>query len=207
MRILDSKDSEDKELLKNAPLIYDFLNNNELESFENLKTILKSFGINFKVDPLLVRGLDYYSDTTFEFTLKENEKYAVLAGGRYNDLVRELGGENIAGVGWAAGIERLINLKPFVSIDTLPVLIIPTNEKYLKYAFDLSRNLYTKEVRNQIIDQFNLKKSLKYANKIKAKFALILGEYEFNNSMITFKDLENGKQYCLNQSELFTKLL
>ena len=66
--------------------------------------------IDFIVDPFLVRGLDYYSDTTFEFTLKKNDKFAVLAGGRYDRLIKELGGGEIPGVGWAAGIERLENL-------------------------------------------------------------------------------------------------
>ena len=73
-----------------------------------------------KVDPFLVRGLDYYSDTTFEFTLRENDKYAVLAGGRYSNLIKELGGDNISGIGWAAGIERLENF-------TIKKLKIPVN--------------------------------------------------------------------------------
>ena len=107
LRILDSKDPEDQELLKKAPIIYNFLNKNELDNFENVKQLLTSIGIKFKIDPFLVRGLDYYSDTTFEFTLKKNEKFAVLAGGRYDDLVKELGGSDIPGIGWAAGIERL----------------------------------------------------------------------------------------------------
>ena len=75
LRILDSKDPEDQELLKDAPIIYNFLNKNELDNFENIKQLLTSIGIKYKIDPFLVRGLDYYSDTTFEFTLKKNEKF------------------------------------------------------------------------------------------------------------------------------------
>ena len=203
LRILDSKDPNDQILLKDAPLIYDFLSKNELDNFNDLKALLNSIGIEYKIDPFLVRGLDYYSDTTFEFTLKENEKYAILAGGRYNNLVKELGGDNIPGIGWAAGIERLENLVTNSYQNNLPVLLIPTEKKYLTYAFNLSKKLYSKGIVNQIIDNFNLKKSLKYANKIKAKAAIILGDHEYNNSLITHKDLESGKQITINEKNLF----
>ncbi len=206
LRILDSKDRNDQILLKDAPLIYDFLSKNELDNFNELKQLLNSIGIEYKVDPFLVRGLDYYSDTTFEFTLKENQKYAILAGGRYNDLVKELGGENIPGIGWAAGIERLENLVTNSFPNRLPILLVPTDKKYLSYAFNLSKKLYCQGVINQIIDNFNLKKSLKYANKMKVKEAIILGDYEYNNSLITHKDLESGKQITINEKKLLDKI-
>ncbi len=206
LRILDSKEREDQELLKEAPIIYDFLNKNELDNFENIKKLLTSIGIKFKIDPFLVRGLDYYSDTTFEFTLKKNEKFAVLAGGRYDDLVKELGGSDIPGIGWAAGIERLKNLIDYKPVNISPILLIPTDKKYLSHIFDLSGKLYLKKINNQIIDYFNLKKSLKYANKIKVKTAIIIGEYEFNNSLVSYKNLESGEQFYMSQKELFEKL-
>ncbi len=206
LRILDSKDPEDQELLKKAPIIYNFLNKNELDNFEDIKKTLTSMGINYKTDPFLVRGLDYYTDTTFEFTLKKNEKHAVLAGGRYNDLIKDLGGINIPGIGWAAGIERLNSLVFEKPQETLPLVLIPTDEKYLGYIFDISNKLYLQKINNQIIDNFNLKKSLKHANKIKARLAIIVGEYEFNNSLVSYKNLENGEQICIDQNELLKKL-
>ena len=206
LRILDSKDPEDQELLIKAPIIYNYLSKDELDNFEKIKKLLTSIGIKFKIDPFLVRGLDYYSDTTFEFTLKKNEKFAVLAGGRYNDLVQELGGSHIPGIGWAAGIERLKSLIDYKPTSTSPILLIPTDKKYLDHIFDLSENLYLKKINNQIIDYFNLKKSLKYANKIKAKIAVIIGEYEFNNSFVSYKNLESGEQFYMSQKELFKKL-
>ena len=206
LRILDSKNLEDIELLKEAPLIYNFLNKKELNEFEELKELLSLVGIDYEIDPFLVRGLDYYSDTTFEFTLRENKKYAVLAGGRYSNLVKELGGDNISGIGWAGGIERLANLTINTIKNNSVKLIIPTEKKYLKYALDLSHSLYLKKISNQIIDNFNLKKSLKYANKINAKVAIIIGENEYNNSLVTYKNLESGKQILISLEDLLKKI-
>ncbi|MBE1616049.1 hypothetical protein IDF54_14435, partial [Flavobacterium sp. SaA2.13] len=81
-------------------------------------------------------------------------------------------------------------------------LIIPTEKKYLKYAFDLSQSLYSKKISNQIIDHYNLKKSLKYANKINAIVAIILGENEYNNSLVTYKNLESGEQFLISLEDL-----
>ncbi len=206
LRILDSKAIEDKELLKAAPIIYNFLKQEEIESFENVKNTLTSIDISFSLDPYLVRGLDYYSDTTFEFTLKTNDKFAVLAGGRYDNLIKELGGDKISGVGWAAGIERLENLilkSPSIS---LPVLLIPTNEKYMNYVLNISDKLYLKSIKSQILDHFNLKKSLKYANKVNAKIALIIGDEEFKKNKVSYKNLEIGSQLTLSEKELFEKI-
>ena len=206
LRILDSKNLEDIELLKEAPLIYNFLNKKELNEFEELKELLSLVGIDYEVDPFLVRGLDYYSDTTFEFTLRENKKYAVLAGGRYSNLVKELGGDNISGIGWAGGIERLANLTINTIKNNSVKLIIPTEKKYLKYALDLSHSLYLKKISNQIIDHYNLKKSLKYANKINATVAIILGENEYSNSLVTYKNLESGEQFLISLEDLLKKI-
>ncbi|MBF97125.1 MAG: Histidine--tRNA ligase [Alphaproteobacteria bacterium MarineAlpha9_Bin4] len=206
LRILDSKDPQDQDLLKEAPIIYNFLSKDELDNFENIKSLLSSIGISFIVDPFLVRGLDYYSDTTFEFTLKENQKFAILAGGRYNDLVKELGGSQIPGIGWAAGIERLKDLVVKIFKNISPVLLIPTEKKYLTYIFDISNKMFLKGINNQIIDFYNLKKSLKYANKNNAKIAIIVGEHEFNNFLVSYKNLDSGEQSYLDQEELFNKL-
>ena len=206
LRILDSKALEDEELLKDAPVIFDFLNTEELENFENVKSTLNAIGIPFTLDPHLVRGLDYYSDTTFEFTLTKNEKFAILAGGRYDSLVQELGGGEIPGVGWAAGVERLESLilqNPSIS---LPILLIPTNKNYMNLVYNISNKLYCRNVKNQILDHFNLKKSLKYINKINAKIAVIIGEEEYKKSKVSYKNLEDGSQYSLSENELFKRI-
>ena len=84
--------------------------------------------------------------------------------------------------------------------------MILAGKKYLSYTFNISNNLYLKRIKNQIIDYFNIKKSLKYANKVKAKIAIIIGEYEFNNSLVSYKNLESGEQFYIDQKELFKKL-
>ena len=206
LRILDSKDPKDQELLVNAPIIYDFLSSSELANFESLKKLLNHAKIQFKVDPCLVRGLDYYSNTTFEFTLKKNEKFAVLAGGRYDNLVKDLGGDNISGIGWAAGIERLSNLISYNQNINPPVLLIATDKVYFKYILELSNFLYINGIKNQIIDNFNIKKSLKYANKIMAKIAIIIGESEVDRSLVSLKNLKSGEQLYVNKKDLINKI-
>ncbi|RPH07041.1 MAG: histidine--tRNA ligase [Alphaproteobacteria bacterium TMED93] len=206
LRILDSKAPEDIALLEKAPVIYDFLKTEEVNSFKNVKSTLKELDISFTVDPYLVRGLDYYSDTTFEFTLTKNDRFAVLAGGRYDNLINELGGGKISGVGWAAGVERLESLLLKGPLINLPILLIPTNEKYMNYVLRISNKLYFQNVKNQILDHFNLKKSLKYANKVKAKIVLIIGDEEFKSSKFSLKNLESGTQVTVNEKELFEKI-
>lgn len=206
LRILDSKAPEDIALLEKAPVIYDFLKAEEVNSFKNVKSTLKELDISFTVDPYLVRGLDYYSDTTFEFTLTKNDRFAVLAGGRYDNLINDLGGGKISGVGWAAGLERLESLLLKDTLIKLPIILIPTNEKYMNYVLYISNKLYFQNVKNQILDHFNLKKSLKYANKVKAKIVLIIGDEEFKSSKFSLKNLESGSQITVNEKELFEKI-
>ena len=206
LRILDSKDPEDKKLLKDAPVIFNFLKEEEIKNFENIKSLLDDMKISYNVDPHLVRGLDYYSDTTFEFTLNDNDKFAILAGGRYNNLVKELGGSKIPGIGWAAGMERLASLTQVEKKSQIPIILIPADRKYLNYIFSISSKLYSKNIKNQILDNLNIKKSLKYANKIKAEKALIVGEEEFNNSLVSYKNLISGEQVSVDERFLFEKL-
>ena len=181
---MKTKTVSQQEILKKAPSIIDFLDDESLQYHEKLLSILKKAELDYVVNPKLVRGLDYYSDTTFEFTLNDNDKFAILAGGRYNNLVKELGGSKIPGIGWAAGMERLASLTQVEKKSQIPIILIPADRKYLNYIFSISSKLYSKNIKNQILDNFNIKKSLKYANKIKAEKALIVGEEEFNNSLV-----------------------
>ena len=111
LRILDSKDSKDKEIALGAPIIMDYLDLESKTFYENLKNSLKELNIKFNENNNLVRGLDYYNHTAFEFVTKsEKRQNTIIAGGRYNGLVKSLGGKDICGVGWAAGIERISSL-------------------------------------------------------------------------------------------------
>ena len=109
MRILDCKEKKCKELNQGAPVILDYLCEECKEHFENVKTLLKSLGVEYKIDSGIVRGLDYYTKTVFEF-ISEKDGLTVLAGGRYDGLVKELGGTDTPAVGFAAGEERLLSL-------------------------------------------------------------------------------------------------
>ena len=107
MRILDCKERTCKELNKGAPIILDYLCEECKTHFENVKQMLTNLGIEYKIDPEIVRGLDYYTKTVFEF-ISKNEGYTVLAGGRYDGLVKELGGQDTPALGFAMGLERLV---------------------------------------------------------------------------------------------------
>ena len=109
MRILDSKDESDKNLFNSLPQIMEFLDRDSKDFFKEIIKLLKSLEIEFEVNPFLVRGLDYYNHTAFEYIFSESKSQnAVLAGGRYDGLVKSLGGKDLSGIGWAAGIERIL---------------------------------------------------------------------------------------------------
>ena len=194
LRILDSKSLEDIEINKNAPKIGETLSDDSKSIFKKLKLMLKDFNIPFEEDPFLVRGLDYYSNTIFEFTLKTDHKFAILAGGTYDNLVSELGGPKLSGTGWAAGVERLTKLVDFVTKSSKQILIIPLEEKYIRNAYEVRQTLLNTKLSSEVAITKNLKKSLKYGNKIGADYAIIIGEEENKNEIYTIKNLNSGNQ-------------
>ena len=112
MRILDSKDENDKKLFSSSPQIMEFLDRESKDFFNEIIKLLTSLDIEFEVNPFLVRGLDYYNHTAFEYIFSESRSQnTVLAGGRYDGLVKSLGGRDLSGIGWAAGIERILMIK------------------------------------------------------------------------------------------------
>ena len=202
LRILDSKHLQDIELVKNAPKIYDYLSSESRDYYEGLKLMLNQLNINYKEDPLLVRGLDYYSHTAFEFTLNEKENYAILAGGKYESLVESLGGPKISGTGWAAGIERLMSLCTDDSKKRKLILVIPLSQKCLSLSYRIRNESLGEDFKYEISTNFNLKKSLKYSNKINASYAVIIGENEVENDYLTIKNLKDGEQKSIKNTEL-----
>ena len=202
LRILDSKSKQDKEVIKNSPIIYDFLTVESKKYYKNLKLLLSELEIDFIEDPLLVRGLDYYCHTIFEFTLNEKENYAILAGGKYDALIKNLGGPKISGTGWAAGIERLGSLLKNTQGTSNILLFIPLEENLLSYCYKARSKIAILDFKYDILTSFNLKKGLKYANKIKAKYAVILGKDERERNSLTIKNLQTGKQDTINESKL-----
>ena len=202
LRILDSKDSNDIEISKNAPLIDSYLSKESNEYFNKFKNLLLDANINFNENPFLVRGLDYYNNSIFEYTLKDNEKYAVLAGGSYDNLVKDLGGPSLPGIGWAAGIERLVDLVDIKKRRPSHIIILPMNDDLIAHAYKAREVLFAKQITSEVYYVSNLKKALKYANKIQATHAIIIGEDEIKKSLFSIKNLMTGEQSFIKQESL-----
>ena len=204
MRILDCKENRCKELNQGAPIILDYLCDECKTHFENVKSALSELGIDYVIDSSIVRGLDYYTKTVFEFISKK-DGYTVLAGGRYDGLVKELGGQSTPAVGFAAGEERLISLLPDDMIIDIPLdlYIVSMEDKYDICAMKLANELREKllDVETNISSRsFNAQ--MKYANKIKARYVIVLGEDEIKNKKCKIKNMETGKEIeCKLDSE------
>ena len=193
LRILDSKNENDKKILTNAPNILDYLNQESRERFLKVTEGLDVLGIKYHVDKNLVRGLDYYCHTAFEFITNElGAQGTVLAGGRYDGLSKMLGGPDVPGVGWAAGIERLSLLIPSQCTSNPDVVLIGVAEEFNFLLLPLMQKLINEAFRVEILYTGNISKKLKRANKIKAPFAIILGEEEVKMKVLKLKNLVTG---------------
>lgn len=205
MRILDCKERKCKELNNGAPVILDYLCEECKTHFENVKQGLDELGIEYVIDSSIVRGLDYYTKTVFEF-ISKTDGYTVLAGGRYDGLVKELGGIDTPAIGFAAGEERLISLLKDENIDYAPVqlYIASLDEKYNVAAMKLADSLreYVSVETNISARSFNAQ--MKYANKINAEYLIVLGEDEIKNSKCKIKNMKIGeeKECNLNMDEV-----
>ena len=199
LRILDSKSPVDIEVNKLAPNIGDVLSEQSKKNFIKLKNLLEEFNILYQEDPFLVRGLDYYSNTIFEFTLKNDSKFAILAGGNYDNLVAELGGPKLSGTGWAAGLERLTSLVKLKNQKSKIILIIPMQSEFFTTAYKIRKKFLHSNFSTEVYIDKNLKKSLKYANKVKADYAIILGEEEVKKEVYTVKNLSTGLQKTIEK--------
>ena len=195
LRILDSKFEEDIEISKSSPKIYEFLTKEAKMHYENLKKSLKVLDINFVEDFNLVRGLDYYCNTVFEFkTNSLGSQDTLLGGGRYDGLIKVLGGPDIPGIGWAAGIERIALLMESEKKINSNVHIAVTNEKFIDYFLHLQKYLSENKISYYWNYKYNLKKSFTKANTSSASHVIIIGENEFNGNFYTIKNLLTGEQ-------------
>lgn len=200
MRILDCKEEKCKELNQGAPIILDYLCEECKTHFENVKKLLTEIGIEYKVDPGIVRGLDYYTKTVFEFISKE-EGYTVLAGGRYDGLVKELGGSDTPALGFALGMERIVeiyekyNKENMIKLETPKLYIAEIGEKANNLATILVKKLRENGLNVQKdITEKSIKAQFKYADKIKAEYVLTIGEDEINNNKAKLKNMETGEE-------------
>ena len=207
LRVLDSKEECDKEVVAGAPLYQDSLNPASKDFFAAVLKGLDLLGIKYRVNNRLVRGLDYYSHTVFELvTDKLGAQGTVLAGGRYDGLVEQMGGGKVAGIGWACGVERLsMLLEADVSLPR-PVAVIPVGEDVADRALEISCRLRRAGFRVEHSYSGNLKKRMVKANKANAVKAVILGSNELAQNVATLKDLDSGEQKTVSLSNLIEEL-
>lgn len=207
LRVLDSKDEGDGAVLADAPLIDAHLSLDAAAFFDTVCDGLSSLGIAFARNPRLVRGLDYYCHTAFEFTTKAlGAQGAVLAGGRYDGLVETMGGPPTPGVGWAGGIERLAALVDEVAGDVAPaprpIAIVPLGARAEAAALGLTQRLRREGFAVELTYRGSISKRLKRANQAGAAAAVILGEDEMERGVATVRDLDSGDQVEAPEAEL-----
>ncbi len=207
LRILDSKDPKDSEILENAPKICEHLSEESNNYFNQVKKLLNDNKIKFFEDAKLVRGLDYYSHTAFEFQTNEDKRQnAILAGGRYDNLISMISSRDIPGVGWAAGIERLMDLISIKDKKKLhkKILFAVQDESYLNNNRIL-KQIYRLRFNHEVRVSKNIKKLFSYADKNDFSFILLTGEEEIKNKKITLKDLKNKNQKSFEISKFELK--
>ena len=203
LRILDTKDEGDKRILESAPLLPEFLSNKSDVFFKEITQGLKKLKIPWKLNPNLVRGLDYYCHTAFEFTSNNlGSQSAVLAGGRYDGLTGFIGGPSVPGVGWAAGIERIALLIEKPTSIKKQVSLIPIGEKPEIFCRQLSNKMRQSGIKVEMSYKGNLKKRLQKAVKLFSKAVVIIGDKELSKEVATVKYLDSQIQKPVKFSDL-----
>lgn len=215
LRILDCKEERCQELLKNAPMITDFLCEECKEDFENLKNILNELGVNYEVDKKIVRGLDYYNKTVFEFVSKSLD-LTVCGGGRYDRLIETLGGTPTPAVGFGLGMDRLVLVlkeikeKEEAFESNVDIFFAVLNNKDYAYARKTMIALRDMGLKVDIdINDRSFSGKMKYANKINANYVCIIGEEERKNGTCLLKNMKTGKQenIVFDSEEIIEKVL
>ncbi len=199
LRILDCKNAECKEICEKAPKINDYLCDDCNKHFETVKTCLNNLGVEFTVNPFIVRGLDYYTKTVFEFVSNEiGAQGTVCGGGRYDNLVEELGGNHVPAVGFGMGIERLMLVlensgKLNIPNEEIKVYVGSIGEKASITAFETVSLLRAKGIATECdLMQKSVKAQMKYADKIKAQYSVIIGDNEIETNKVNVKKMADG---------------
>ena len=207
LRILDSKDKGDRRLVADAPLFGDYLNQQSQDFFAKVLEGLDLLGIGYTLNDRLVRGLDYYTHTAFEFTTTAlGAQGTVLAGGRYDGLVETMGGPSVPGIGWAAGVERLSLLLAEPPVAPRPIAVVPVGEAALPTALKVTQQLRRAGFVVELGYSGNLKKRMQRANKLNARAALLFGDDELAAGSATLRDLDSGEQELVSLSSLAERL-
>jgi histidyl-tRNA synthetase len=206
LRIFDSKEETDRPVVRDAPAFADYLDAASCQFFDQVRAGLERLGIGYRLNPRLVRGLDYYTHTAFEFVTTDlGAQGTVMGGGRYDGLVELMGGPALPGVGWAAGIERLAMLIAAPPLPR-PVALVPIGEAGEIAAVKLAEDLRDGGFLIDLGYSGNLARRLRRADKMGAIAAILLGDDELARGVATVRDLINGTQSTAPLAELRTRL-
>ncbi|MDI9313306.1 MAG: histidine--tRNA ligase [Hydrotalea sp.] len=207
LRILDSKDEGDKKLVAGAPHLKNYYDKESAEKFAALQALLTDAKIPFAVNQQLVRGLDYYCHTAFEFVTQQlGAQGTILAGGRYDDLPAMFGARDVRGVGFAAGLERLLELLPDDAVQESPLLFLcPIGDKSLAKVAGVAMQLRNAGLRVEIGLSGDIKKSLSRANKLNAAVAIIFGDDELAKNQFQYKNLQQNTEQSTQENQQATK--
>jgi histidyl-tRNA synthetase len=207
LRILDSKDQRDIGINADAPSFGRYLNEASAEFFRKVQLGLDTLGIEYRLNPRLVRGLDYYTHTVFEFVTSDlGAQGTVLAGGRYDGLVELMGGPSMPGVGWAAGIERLALLIGEPPTPMRPIALVPLGEQAELVALKLGEEFRDQGLVVELTYSGNLQRRMRRADRLHARAAVLLGDDELAQNAATIRDLDSGAQDVVPLAELPARL-
>jgi histidyl-tRNA synthetase len=204
LRILDSKDPKDIEIVSGAPLLLDFLNVESRQHFEQVQERLNLISIPFTINQKLVRGLDYYNQTVFEIVAGElGAQNSMSGGGRYDGLIKTLGGPDLPAFGFGCGLERVIQtmINQMVSLPkpSSPTLFfVPLGDKARERCFLLTHNLRRNGIAAQVdLSGRKLNKMMQYANQIRAQYVAVVGDGELESGVIELKEMESGETFSI----------
>jgi histidyl-tRNA synthetase len=207
LRILDSKNKEESEIIKKSPKLIELISKPDLNIYEEIKKCLSDLKIPILEDYNLVRGLDYYCNTVFEFKTNEiGSQDTLIGGGRYNGLIKILGGKDIPGVGWAGGIERIMLLMSDIKSKEKDIHLAILNPSYKMHAIKIYDYLIKNNFSVCWNYKYNLKKSLSLASEKKVKYIIIIGENEKTNNNVSIKNLHNGNQVVVSFDNIIDHL-
>jgi histidyl-tRNA synthetase len=207
LRILDSKEERDRAIVANAPTIAGFLTEPAAKFYARVLSYLDRFGVPFRENPRIVRGLDYYGHSAFEFvTNKLGAQGTVMGGGRYDGLVEEMGGPPTPAVGWAAGIERLAMLLGEPPRAPKTIAVVPIGDAAEAVALDILQSLRRAGIRAEVAYRGNLRRRMERANRIGARAAIIIGDDDIARGVAQVKNLASGEQEAVPLTEITAKL-
>ncbi|KAI0556406.1 syh (chloroplast) [Gracilaria domingensis] len=211
LRILDSKNIKTQEILNYAPNLSKYLNKASAEHFHLVCKHLENLSIPYTINHKLVRGLDYYNQTTFEMkTNSQDRQNTICGGGRYDNLIEQLGGPKTPAVGWAIGLERLLQIieqELILSQQPINVYIATQGLEAQKKIWKIIQNLEKENIKFELdLSNTSFQKQIKRASKLGAKFCIILGDQEINNNCITTRKLDEHKQYTISYSTFLEEI-